>query len=102
MSDAGGKGEARKRFLTREEIIQLFQVMRDKAVWYLPKDRTKTETAIDIPLSAFAVETLRELQTLSCASSYLSREEDANPDDSALERGDARRSPSQTHHSVNE
>ncbi len=37
----------------------------------MPKDRTKTEAAIDIPLSAFAVETLRELQTLACGSSYL-------------------------------
>jgi integrase len=30
-SDAGGKEEARDRWLTREEIIKLFQAMRDKA-----------------------------------------------------------------------
>ena len=30
-SDAGGKEEARDRWLTREEIINLFQAMRDKA-----------------------------------------------------------------------
>jgi integrase len=30
-SDAGGKEEARDRWLTREEITRLFQIMRDKA-----------------------------------------------------------------------
>jgi integrase len=31
LADAGGKEEGRKRWLTREEIIKLFQAMRDKA-----------------------------------------------------------------------
>lgn len=31
MADAGGKEDARDRWLTREEIIKLFQCMRDKA-----------------------------------------------------------------------
>lgn len=107
-SDAGGKEEARERWLTREEIIKLFQAMRDKAgtftienlyavrlllllavrkeeliaaqwrefdldgaVWHLPEERTKTSAAIDIPLPAVAVETLRELQRLACGSAYV-------------------------------
>ena len=93
-SDAGGKEDARDRWLTREEIIRLFQAMRDKAgafsienlyavrlllllavrkeeliaaqwrefdldkaVWHLPEERTKTSSAIDIPLPDVAVET---------------------------------------------
>ena len=107
-SDAGGKEEARDRWLTREEIIKLFQAMRDKAgtftienlyavrlllilavrkeeliaaqwrefdldgaVWRLPEERTKTSAAIDIPLPAVAVETLRELHRLACGSAYV-------------------------------
>jgi len=107
-SDAGGKEEARDRWLTREEIIKLFQAMRDKAstftienlyavrlllllavrkeeliaaqwrefdldgaVWHLPEERTKTSAAIDIPLPAVAVETLRELERLACGSAYV-------------------------------
>ena len=107
-SDAGGKEEARDRWLTRDEIIKLFQAMRDKAgtftiqnvyavrlllllavrkeeliaaqwkefdldgaVWNLPEERTKTGAAIDIPLPAVAVETLRELHRLACGSAYV-------------------------------
>jgi integrase len=107
-SDAGGKEEARERWLNREEIIRLFQAMRDKAgtftienfyavrlllllavrkeeliaarwrefdldesVWHLPEERTKTSAAIDIPLPAFAVETLNELKRLACGSAYV-------------------------------
>ncbi len=107
-SDAGGKEEARDRWLTREEIIKLFQAMRDKAgtfaiqnvhavrlllllavrkeeliaaqwkefdldgaVWNLPEERTKTSAAIDIPLPAVAVDTLRELHRLACGSAYV-------------------------------
>jgi integrase len=108
LSDAGGKEEARDRWLTRDEIIKLFQAMRDKAgtftienvyavrlllllavrkeeliaaqwkefdldnaVWNLPEERTKTSAAIDIPLPAVAVETLRELHRLACGSAYV-------------------------------
>lgn len=108
LSDAGGKEDARDRWLTRDEIIKLFQAMRDKAgtfsiqnlyavrlllllavrkeeliaaqwkefdldgaVWNLPEERTKTGAAIDIPLPALAVETLRELQRLACGSAYV-------------------------------
>jgi integrase len=108
QSDAGGKEEARKRWLTREEIIKLFRIMRgqagvfaienhyavrlllmlavrkeeliaaqwrefdlDRALWRLPEERTKTGAAIDIPLPAQAVETLRGLRRLACGSSYV-------------------------------
>ena len=108
LADAGGKEDARDRWLTREEIIKLFQAMRDKAgtftignlyavrlllllavrkeeliaaqwrefdldaaMWHLPEERTKTSAAIDIPLPATAVETLRELQRLACSSAYV-------------------------------
>ena len=107
-SDAGGKEEGRDRWLTRDELIKLFQAMRDKAgsftienayavrlllllavrkeeliaaqwkefnldaaVWNLPEERTKTSAAIDIPLPAVAVETLRELHRLACGSAYV-------------------------------
>ena len=43
----------------------------EKAVWYLPEARTKTSTAIDIPLPVLAVDTLRELQRLACGSAYV-------------------------------
>lgn len=43
----------------------------DGAVWHLPDVRTKTSTAIDIPLPSLAVETLRELKTLGCGSPYV-------------------------------
>jgi integrase len=107
VSDAGGKEEARKRWLTRDELVRLFEAMRnakgftvenfltvklllllavrkqeltaakvaefdlDKAVWYLPAERTKTSAAIDIPLSKPAVECLRKLIELGCSSDYL-------------------------------
>ena len=107
-SDAGGKEQSRDRWLTREEIIQLFQAMRDmlgrfsvenlyavrlllllavrkeeliaapwsefdldNAVWHLPEERTKTNTAIDIPLPPLALETLRELQRLANGRTYV-------------------------------
>jgi integrase len=107
VSDAGGKEEARKRWLTRDELVQLFETMRiasgfsmenfltvklllllavrkqeltaakvaefdlEKAVWYLPAERTKTSAAIDIPLPKPAVECLRKLIELGCSSEYL-------------------------------
>lgn len=108
IADAGGKEEARDRWLTREEITQLFQAMRemlglfsienmhavrlllllavrkeelvaapwsefdlDAAVWHLPEERTKTSSAIDIPLPPLAVETLRELHRLANGSAYV-------------------------------
>lgn len=108
LSDAGGNETGRDRWLTREEIIKLFQAMRDKAgaftiqnlyavrlllmlavrkeeliaakweefdldkaVWCLPEERTKTSSAIDIPLPCMAVETLRELHRLACGSAYV-------------------------------
>jgi integrase len=43
----------------------------DNAVWYLPAERTKTETAIDIPLPAPAVEALRELRGLACGAAWV-------------------------------
>jgi integrase len=107
-SDAGGKEVSRDRWLSREEIIQLFQAMRDmlgrfsvenmyavrlllllavrkeeliaapweefdleKAIWHLPEERTKTSSAIDIPLPPLALETLKELQRLAHGSAYV-------------------------------
>lgn len=43
----------------------------DKAVWYLPAERTKTSSAIDIPLPDVAIEWLRELERLSCSSKWV-------------------------------
>jgi integrase len=43
----------------------------DAAVWHLPSERTKTGTAIDIPLPALAVGWLRELHRLACGSDYV-------------------------------
>lgn len=107
LADAGGKEEARKRWLTRDELVKLFEAMRnakgftvenalavklllllavrkqeltaakvaefdlDKAVWYLPEERTKTGAPIDIPLPKPAVECLRKLIELGCSSDYL-------------------------------
>jgi integrase len=107
LSDAGGKEEARDRWLTRAELVRLFEAMRnakgftvenflsvklllllavrkqeltaakvaefdlEKAVWYLPAERTKTEAAIDIPLSKPAIECLRKIIELGCSSEYL-------------------------------
>ncbi|WP_077731901.1 site-specific integrase [Methylocaldum sp. 14B] len=107
LSDAGGREEARDRALSREELVMLFEAMRDakgfshenmltvklllllavrkqeltgarqtefdldNAVWHLPAERVKTETAIDIPLPPAAVEALRELQQLACGSEWL-------------------------------
>ena len=107
MSDAGGKEEARDRWLTQDELTKLFDAMRnakgftvenflaaklllllavrkqeltaakvaefdlDKAIWYLPAERTKTNKAIDIPLPKPAVECLRKLIELGYSSDYL-------------------------------
>ncbi len=107
LSDAGGKEEARRRWLTRDELVQLFKAMRnakgftaenflsvklllllgvrkqeltaakvaefdlDKAIWYLPAERTKTSAAIDIPLSKAVIECLRKLIELGSPSNYL-------------------------------
>ena len=107
IADAGGKEEARDRWLTRDELVILFEAMRnakgfsienfltvklllllgvrkqeltaakvaefdlDKAVWYLPAERTKTDAAIDIPLSTQAVECLHKIIELGCSSEYL-------------------------------
>ncbi len=107
LSDAGGKEETRKRNLTRDELVKLFEAMRDakgfsienlltvklllllavrkqeltaarweefdldKAVWYLPGERTKTGEASDIPLPSAAVDALRELQRLACGSDWV-------------------------------
>jgi len=43
----------------------------DNAVWHLPAERTKTETAIDIPLPPLAVEWLKELHQLGCGSPWI-------------------------------
>jgi len=43
----------------------------DAAVWHLPEDRTKTERAIDIPLSDQALFMLRELQVFACKSEFV-------------------------------
>ncbi len=107
LGDAGGKEEARDRWLNRDELIRLFEAMRitggfgienylavklllllgvrkqeltaakvaefdlKKAVWKLPAERTKTSVAINIPLSAPAIECLRKAIELGCSSEYL-------------------------------
>ena len=43
----------------------------EKEVWYLPAERTKTGSAIDIPLPEVAMEWLRELERLSCGSKWV-------------------------------
>lgn len=43
----------------------------DESVWHLPAERTKTGSAIDIPLPAQAVDILRELVRLAGASKWL-------------------------------
>ena len=57
----------------KEELIaaQWKEFDLDNAVWNLPEERTKTSAAIDIPLPAAAVETLRELYRLACGSAYV-------------------------------
>jgi hypothetical protein len=100
LADAGGQEDARTRWLTREELVRLFDAMRtargfsienylsvklllllavrkqeligaridefdlDNAVWSLPAERTKTGSAIDIPLSRPAIESLRKRNRL--------------------------------------
>ncbi|MDD1610522.1 MAG: tyrosine-type recombinase/integrase [Methylococcaceae bacterium] len=106
-ADAGGKGVARERVLSKAELVSLFEAMRNTesftptnlltvklllllairkselvrarrdefdlnaGVWNLPADRTKTSTAITIPLSTQAVETLRAIMVLSEGSEWL-------------------------------
>ncbi len=43
----------------------------DNAVWHLPAERTKTESAIDIPLPSIAVEWLHDLHRLACGSAWV-------------------------------
>lgn len=43
----------------------------DRAVWHLPAERTKTSMAMDIPLPASAVASLRELLRLGGGDAYL-------------------------------
>lgn len=106
-SDAGGDEEARTRWLTRAELVALFDAMRkargwaqqntitvklllmlavrkgeliaartdefdlDAGVWYLPGERTKTGTPLDIPLPRQAVDLLRDLVRLGEKSEWL-------------------------------
>ena len=83
MSDKAGAFTIENRHAVRlllmlavrkEELIaaQWLEFDLDRAGWYLPEKRTKTSTAIDIPLPARAVETLRELHRLACGSDYVS------------------------------
>jgi integrase len=53
----------------------------DTALWHLPADRTKTNTAITIPLSGHAVETIRAIMALSESSEWLlpARKKQATP-----------------------
>lgn len=43
----------------------------NSGVWHLPAERTKTDAATDIPLSPYALETLRELQRLAAGSAWV-------------------------------
>ncbi|WP_116474809.1 tyrosine-type recombinase/integrase [Zobellella maritima] len=43
----------------------------DAGVWYLPGERTKTGTPIDIPLPPLALEWLGELKRMSCGSTWV-------------------------------
>lgn len=43
----------------------------ENAVWHLAAERTKTDTAIDIPLPPVAVEWLRNLHALACGSKWV-------------------------------
>ncbi len=43
----------------------------DEGVWYLPGERTKTGTPIDIPLPTVAVEWLRELHEMAASSRWV-------------------------------
>lgn len=107
LDDAGGKEEARERALSRDELVALFDSMRqargfsienthvvklllmlavrkgeltgarraefdmERAVWELPGERTKTGSAIDIPLPPQAVKAISELLRLSEGSEWL-------------------------------
>lgn len=53
----------------------------DTALWHLPADRTKTNTAITIPLSHHAVDTIRAIMALSESSEWLlpARKKQATP-----------------------
>ena len=85
QEDAGGKEKARKRNLSRPELVKFFAAMRkteltaaplsefdlDAAEWKIPEERSKTHAPIDIPLSKPAVASLRELKRLAEPSKYL-------------------------------
>lgn len=107
LADAGGTEESRDRWLTRDELKQLFEVMRtargwnhqntltiklllllavrreeliaapvaefdlDAAIWHLPAERTKTDAAIDIPLSPSALAAIKELIKMGEGSAWL-------------------------------
>lgn len=43
----------------------------DKMIWKLPSNRSKTGTAITIPISPVLIDILNELKVLSCGSLYL-------------------------------
>ena len=43
----------------------------DEGVWHLPRERTKTGAAIDIPLPPAAVEWLRELHEMAASSRWV-------------------------------
>jgi len=43
----------------------------DAGVWHLPGARSKTDGAISIPLSGWAVECLKEAHTLACGSDFV-------------------------------
>ncbi|TKB56302.1 tyrosine-type recombinase/integrase [Ferrimonas aestuarii] len=53
----------------------------DKALWKLPEQRSKTDTALTIPLPPPAVEWLKELEIRACGSEYVfpSRRSSKNP-----------------------
>ena len=43
----------------------------DEGLWHLPEARTKTSTAITIPLSNIVVNWFKELKHLSCGNDYV-------------------------------
>lgn len=83
MRDAAGSFTIENHYAIR--LLLLLGVRKDELMsakwsefdlekactWYLPKERTKTSAAIDIPLAPFAVETLKELKRLACGAPYV-------------------------------
>ncbi len=80
---ATAKGFGRDNYLTVKLLLmlcvrksELIKALKsefdlDAGVWTLTKQRTKTKSAIDIPLSAGAIKVLEELFVLSTDSDYL-------------------------------